>query len=109
MNAIGADDWIKLQEEIESFENSDQKYLVIKHINGNYSAGAQLGETVNALMNDVTKAAIKLWNCKKPIISLVDGIDSYFMLSPITVRCICLSTSAIEYVTEIFLFSWTYD
>ena len=42
MNAISADDWIKLQEEIDSFENSDQKYLVIKHINGNYSAGAQL-------------------------------------------------------------------
>ncbi len=71
MNAIGADDWIKLQQEIDSFENSDQKYLVIKHINGNYSAGAQLGETVNALMDDVSKAAIKLWNCKKPIISLV--------------------------------------
>ena len=74
MNAISADDWIKLQEEIDSFENSDQKYLVIKHINGNYSAGAQLGETVNALMDDVSKAAIKMWNCKKPIISLVDGI-----------------------------------
>ena len=43
-NAISAEDWIKLQEEIESFENSDLKYLVIKHINGNYSAGAQLGE-----------------------------------------------------------------
>ena len=73
-NAISADDWIKLQEEIESFENSDLKYLVIKHINGNYSAGAQLGETVSALMDDVSRAAVKMWNCKKPIISLVDGI-----------------------------------
>jgi len=73
-NAISAEDWIKLQEEIESFENSDLKYLVIKHINGNYSAGAQLGETVSALMDDVSKAAVKMWNCKKPIISLVDGI-----------------------------------
>ena len=73
-NAISAEDWIKLQEEIESFEKSDLKYLVIKHINGNYSAGAQLGETVSALMDDVTKAALKMWNCKKPIISLVDGI-----------------------------------
>ena len=73
-NAISAEDWIKLQEEIESFENSDLKYLVIKHINGNYSAGAQLGETVSALMNDVSKAAVQMWNCKKPIISLVDGI-----------------------------------
>ena len=52
-NAISAEDWINLQEEIESFENSDLKYLVIKHINGNYSAGAQLGETVSALMDDV--------------------------------------------------------
>ena len=25
-------------------------------------------------MDDVTKAALKMWNCKKPIISLVDGI-----------------------------------
>ena len=41
--------------------------------------------------------------------SLVDGIDSYFRLSSITVRCICLTTSAIEYVTEIFSFSWTND
>ena len=73
-NAISAEDWINLQEEIESFENSDLKYLVIKHINGNYSAGAQLGETVSALMNDVSKAAVQMWNCKKPIISLVDGI-----------------------------------
>ena len=73
-NAISAEDWIKLQEEIELFEISDLKYLVIKHINGNYSAGAQLGETVSALMNDVSKAAVKMWNCKKPIISLVDGI-----------------------------------
>ena len=33
-----------------------------------------MGETVSALMDDVTKAALKMWNCKKPIISLVDGI-----------------------------------
>ena len=74
MNAISADDWQILHEEIDSFENSDLKYLVIKHINGNYSAGAQLGETVNALMDDVSNAALRMWNCKKPIISLVDGI-----------------------------------
>ena len=73
-NAISAEDWINLQEEIESFENSDLKYLVIKHINGNYSAGAQLGETVSALMDDVSNAAESLWNCKKPVISLVNGI-----------------------------------
>ena len=42
LNAISSGDWKSLKSEIESFEKSDQKYLVIKHINGNYSAGAQL-------------------------------------------------------------------
>ena len=74
LNAVGADDWKALKEEIESFERSELKYLVIKHINGNYSAGAQLGENINALMEDVSNAAEALWNCKKPVISLVDGI-----------------------------------
>ena len=74
MNAVGADDWKALKKEIESFEKSELKYLVIKHINGNYSAGAQLGENINALMQDVSNAAETLWNCKKPVISLVDGI-----------------------------------
>ena len=74
LNAVGADDWKALKEEIESFERSEFKYLVIKHINGNYSAGAQLGENINALMEDVSNAAEALWNCKKPVISLVDGI-----------------------------------
>ena len=74
LNAVGADDWKALKDEIESFEKSELKYLVIKHINGNYSAGAQLGENINALMQDVSNAAEALWNCKKPVISLVDGI-----------------------------------
>ena len=74
LNAVGADDWKALKKEIESFEKSELKYLVIKHINGNYSAGAQLGENINALMQDVSNAAEALWNCKKPVISLVDGI-----------------------------------
>tara|TARA_X000001036_G_scaffold178518_1_gene169024 strand:+ start:3052 stop:3807 length:756 start_codon:yes stop_codon:yes gene_type:complete len=74
LNAIGSEDWSSLINEIEDFEKSDLKYLVIKHVNGNYSAGAQLGENINALMDDVSAAALKLWNCKKPVISLVDGI-----------------------------------
>ncbi len=74
MNAIGSEDWSSLINEIEDFEKSEMKYLVIKHVNGNYSAGAQLGENINALMDDVSAAALKLWNCKKPVISLVDGI-----------------------------------
>ena len=74
LNAVGADDWKALKKEIESFEKSELKYLVIRHINGNYSAGAQLGENINALMQDVSNAAEALWNCKKPVISLVDGI-----------------------------------
>jgi len=74
LNAISSGDWKALKSEIESFEKSDQKYLVIKHINGNYSAGAQLGENINSLMEDVSNAAETLWNCKKPVISLVNGI-----------------------------------
>ena len=74
LNAISSGDWKSLKDEIESFEKSDQKYLVIKHINGNYSAGAQLGENINSLMEDVSNAAETLWNCKKPVISLVSGI-----------------------------------
>ena len=74
LNAISSGDWKSLKSEIESFEKSDQKYLVIKHINGNYSAGAQLGENINSLMEDVSNAAETLWNCKKPVISLVNGV-----------------------------------
>ena len=61
LNAISSGDWKSLKSEIESFEKSDQKYLVIKHINGNYSAGAQLGENINSLMEDVSNAAETLW------------------------------------------------
>ena len=74
LNAIGSEDWSSLITQIDEFEESDLKYLVIKHVNGNYSAGAQLGENINALMDDVSSAALRLWNCKKPVISLVDGI-----------------------------------
>ena len=86
LNAISSGDWKSLKSEIESFEKSDQKYLVIKHINGNYSAGAQLGENINSLMEDVSNAAETLWNCKKPVISIVDGIaacaaSNMFLLS----------------------------
>ena len=74
LNSIASGDWKALQSEIEHFDNGDLKYLVIKHVNGNYSAGAQLGEDSAALMEDVSNAALALWNCKKPVISLVDGI-----------------------------------
>lgn len=74
LNSIASEDWKALQSEIENFDNGDLKYLVIKHVNGNYSAGAQLGEDSAALMEDVSNAALALWNCRKPVISLVDGI-----------------------------------
>lgn len=74
LNAISSDDWIDFKKEIELFEKSDLKYLVIKSVNNNYSAGAKMGENINALMQDVSDAAKVLWNCKKPVISLVDGV-----------------------------------
>mgnify|MGYP001334365005 FL=1 len=73
-NSISANDWKEIKKQIDEFESSDLKYLVISEINNNFSSGAQLGENLNALMEDVTIAADSLWNCKKPVISIVDGI-----------------------------------
>ena len=73
-NSISADDWIELRKQIIKFEKSDLKYLVLSEANGNFSSGAQLGENLNALMDDVTAASQALWDCKKPVISVVDGI-----------------------------------
>ena len=70
-NSISANDWKELKSQIEKFEDSDQKYLVLKEINGNFSSGAQLAENINALMEDVNLAAKALWNCKKPVIAAV--------------------------------------
>ena len=56
-NSISANDWKELKSQIEKFEDSDQKYLVLKEINGNFSSGAQLAENINALMEDVNLAA----------------------------------------------------
>ena len=73
-NAISANDWKELKLQIEKFQEGDQKYLILKEINGNFSSGAQLAENINALMEDVNLAAKALWNCKKPVIALVDGV-----------------------------------
>ena len=73
-NSISAKDWKELKTQIEKFEKSEHKYLVLKEINGNFSSGAQLAENINALMEDVNLAAKALWNCKKPVIALVDGV-----------------------------------
>ncbi len=73
-NAISANDWKEIKTKIDEFEKSDLKYLVLSETNSNFSSGAQLGENLNALMEDVTIAANALWNCKKPVISIVDGI-----------------------------------
>ena len=73
-NSISANDWKELKSQIEKFEDSEQKYLVLKEINGNFSSGAQLAENINALMEDVNLAAKALWNCKKPVIAAVDGV-----------------------------------
>ena len=74
LNAIASTDWRSIIDEVEKFEKSECKYLVLKHVNGNFSAGAQLGEDSVSAMDDVSNAALALWNCKKPVISIVDGI-----------------------------------
>ena len=73
-NSISAKDWKELKTQIEKFEKSEHKYLVLKEINGNFSSGAQLAENINALMEDVNLAAKALWNCKKPVIAVIDGV-----------------------------------
>ncbi len=73
-NSISANDWIELRKAIEAFDKSDLKYLVLSQVNGNFSSGAQLGENLNALMDDVSAAAQALWDCRKPVIAVVDGI-----------------------------------
>ncbi len=73
-NSISANDWIELRKAIKAFDKSDLKYLVLSQVNGNFSSGAQLGENLNALMDDVSAAAQALWDCRKPVIAVVDGI-----------------------------------
>ena len=73
-NSISSNDWIEFRKKIKEFDNSDFKYLIISQVNENFSSGAQLGENLSAQMDDVTAAAKALWDCRKPVISLVDGI-----------------------------------
>ena len=61
-NSISADDWIEFRKEVINFGKSDLKYLVLSEANGNFSSGAQLGENLNALMDDVTAASQALWD-----------------------------------------------
>ena len=73
-NSLSENNWIEFRKQVKEFDESDLKYLVLSQSNGNFSSGAQLGENLNALMDDVTDAAQALWDCRKPVISLVDGI-----------------------------------
>ena len=73
-NSISADDWKELKEIIKEFEKSETKYLVLNRVNDNFSSGAQLAENLNASMEDVSEASKMLWECKKPVIAVVDGV-----------------------------------
>ena len=73
-NSISAEDWQELKKQILDFEKSDTKYLVLNRVNDNFSSGAQLAENLNASMEDVSEASKMLWECKKPVISVVDGV-----------------------------------
>ena len=73
-SSISADDWKELKEKIKEFEKSETKYLVLNRVNDNFSSGAQLAENLNASMEDVSEASKILWECKKPVIAVVDGV-----------------------------------
>ena len=46
----------------------------MNRVNDNFSSGAQLAENLNASMEDVSEASKMLWECKKPVIAVVDGV-----------------------------------
>ena len=48
--------------------------MVLNRVNYNFSSGAQLAENLNASMEDVSEASKMLWECKKPVIAVVDGV-----------------------------------
>ncbi len=100
-NSISANDWKELKKTIEKFELSKQKYLVLSEVNGNFSSGAQLGENINALMEDVNLAAKALWNCKKPVISIVDGICAGAGANMILLSDFIIATHETRYI-EVF-------
>jgi len=100
-NSISANDWKELKTEIEKFEKSDLKYLVLSEVNGNFSSGAQLAENINALMEDVNLAAKALWNCKKPVISIVDGICAGAGANMILLSDFIIATPETRYI-EVF-------
>ena len=100
-NSISANDWKELKSQIEKFEDSDQKYLVLKEINGNFSSVAQLAENINALMEDVNLAAKALWNCKKPVIAAVDGVCAGAGANMILLSDFIIATSTTRFI-EVF-------
>ncbi len=100
-NSISANDWKELKAEIEKFEKSEQKYLVLSEVNGNFSSGAQLAENINALMEDVNLAAKALWNCKKPVIAIVDGICAGAGANMVLLSDFIIATPETRYI-EVF-------
>ena len=86
---------------LANLPDSDQKYLVLKEINGNFSSGAQLAENINALMEDVNLAAKALWNCKKPVIAAVDGVCAGAGANMILLSDFIIATSTTRFI-EVF-------
>ncbi len=100
-NSISANDWKELKTVIEKFESSEQKYLILSEVNGNFSSGAQLAENINALMEDVNLAAKALWDCRKPIISIVDGICAGAGANMVLLSDFIIATPQTRYI-EVF-------
>jgi 2-(1,2-epoxy-1,2-dihydrophenyl)acetyl-CoA isomerase len=100
-NSISADDWKELKKQIKNFEQGDLKYLVLNRVNENFSSGAQLAENLNASMEDVSEASKILWECKKPVISVVDGVCAGAASNMILLSDFIIATPETRYI-EVF-------
>lgn len=83
MNAVPPDSWVEMAEVFEEFEASEARSLILTGAEGQFCAGADLGEGVftqsaaqNAerLRTTVNRAALALHRTSKPTIAAVDGV-----------------------------------
>ena len=74
LNSLEPEDWNMMTSYLNEYEIGDERFLVIRGSDQNFSTGAQLSQDTVSLMGDVTVLAKTLWNLSKPVIAMVDGL-----------------------------------